>query len=274
MPAGEPSFDDLLREATSAPVAGWDLGRLGERVQVDVPWDYDAVVSAHTVGARSLLDLGTGGGEWLAAHRPLAPLTVATECWPPNALVAARTLRPLGAHVVRVEAADDNDQQGDNEQQGDNDQQARGPVRGRLPFRDACFDAVVDRNEAFVADEVARVLAPGGTFVTEQVGPGCHDDLYTLLELTAPPPARWALDMAVRQVRAAGLEVVDAADGLAVRTFADMGAVAWWLRQVPWAVEGFTVEGFRDRLAAAYARGGPYAVREPRFRLVARRVSG
>jgi hypothetical protein len=34
---------------------------------------------------------------------------------------------------------------------------------GRLPFRDGSLDLIGNRHESFLAAEVSRVLAPGGT---------------------------------------------------------------------------------------------------------------
>jgi SAM-dependent methyltransferase len=39
-----------------------------------------------------------------------------------------------------------------------------------LPLADATFDLVINRHESFDAREVQRVLRPGGTFITQQVG--------------------------------------------------------------------------------------------------------
>jgi SAM-dependent methyltransferase len=251
-------FDELVRRAVSTPVVGWDAGRLGERITVAAPWSYDDVVRRHAGHARSLLDVGTGGGKWLAAYRPRPALAVATEAWPPNVAAAAATLRPLGIWVVQFEPADDNEVQ---------EQTSRD---GRLPFSAGAFDAVVARNEAYVASDIARVLTPGGVFVTEQVGPGCHDDLHDLLGLPRPPVQRWDLAMAVRQLVEAGFEIVTTGEGVANRTYADVGALVWWLRFIPWAVEGFDVTRFRDRLLALHRRGDPYVVQEPRFYVTAR----
>ncbi|MFL6136265.1 MAG: hypothetical protein ACJ74O_00480 [Frankiaceae bacterium] len=84
------------------------------------------------------------------------------------------------------------------------------------------------------------------------------DDL--LQEAGSVPVEGWDLDRLGERIRVE--EPWDHAD------------VVRWLRMVPWAVPGFTVDRFRTRLAALHAAGGPYPVREPRFRLVARRVSG
>ncbi|CAM3261815.1 hypothetical protein OCAE111667_00205 [Occultella aeris] len=40
----------------------------------------------------------------------------------------------------------------------------------RLPLPDATFAVVLDRHEAYDPAEVSRVLAPGGGFLTQQVG--------------------------------------------------------------------------------------------------------
>jgi SAM-dependent methyltransferase len=85
---------------------------------------------------------------------------LAAEAWPPNVPVAAARLRALGIAVVQDEGAPENDTQH--------------PGRGRLPFRDEAFDLVTNRHEAFQAAEVRRVLAPGGTFVTQQVDYHCY----------------------------------------------------------------------------------------------------
>jgi hypothetical protein len=40
----------------------------------------------------------------------------------------------------------------------------------RLPFRNGSFDLVLSRHEELQPTEVARVLSPGGTLLTQQVG--------------------------------------------------------------------------------------------------------
>jgi SAM-dependent methyltransferase len=224
------------------------------------PWSFREVVTAHAAGVTSMLDMGTGGGEQLARLASLPPLTVATESWPPNVPVAARRLRPLGVRVVQTEGAPDNDEQAPDE-----------PL-GRLPFRDRAFELVTNRHESFNAREVARVLAAGGTFLTQQVGDDAAD-LHDLLGLPAPPP-RWTLALAERQVRAAGLDVEAGDSAVVTMTFADVGVLGWYLRQVPWAVPGFDIGRDRDRLRAVHRRiaeSGPATVRQRQFWLRATR---
>lgn len=129
--------------------SGWSFKDVDVRhLDARAPWDYEAIARERARSATSVLDLGTGGGEVLSRIVPATnPRVVATEEWHVNAPIAAARLRPLGVHVLRADSL-------------------------RLPLRDASFDLVLDRHEALEPAEVARVLAPGGCVVTQQVG---HD---------------------------------------------------------------------------------------------------
>jgi SAM-dependent methyltransferase len=257
-------FDALVAEALAEPTEGWNFARFGARMRSTHPsWRYWDLVAEAAASAPSLLDLGTGGGEQLAGlcerveERP--PLTVATESWPPNVPVAARRLAPLGIQVVHTEGAPHNDEQAPDE-----------PL-GRLPFRDGAFPLVIDRHEAFNAQEVARVLAPDGVFITQHVGSD-YRDLHDLLDEPWTPAAPVDRALIARQVTAAGLTVEGGGDAEVVLTFADVGVLGWYLRLVPWAVPTVDVERDPGRLRAAHERiltDGPVRVRQQQFWLLA-----
>jgi SAM-dependent methyltransferase len=100
-----------------------------------------------------VLDLGTGGGERLAAMRDGLPRrVVATEVWAVNAPFARARLAPLGVEVVRA------------------------PSEAPL-FADRSFDLVINRHSGFESDGIARLIRPGGSFVTQQVGRGNWNEL-------------------------------------------------------------------------------------------------
>jgi hypothetical protein len=62
-----PGFDELVTEALTAPFSGWDFSWLDRRSWTEpLPWDYGARVAALARGARTMLDMGTGGGEALS----------------------------------------------------------------------------------------------------------------------------------------------------------------------------------------------------------------
>jgi len=253
------TLDDLLDEAERRPLVGWDISYDG-RIAFAPPWDFDALADARVRSSPDLLDMGTGGGEWLSRRPFRRGRTVATEGWTPNVAVAQARLAPLGVGVVAVQGAPDNaDQAG----------AARLPS---LPFADAAFQLVTNRHESFVAAEVARVLAAGGCFLTQQIGGDFDAPLRKLLGL-APRPARaaWNLAEAQRQVRAAGLRVVASGEGEARISFADVGALAWYLANLPWVLPGAPREDWRPRLAALHGRG-TLGVGQPMFWLEARKA--
>ena len=75
-----PDFDELLKEASQAQFSGWDFGFLKNRlVEQSLSWNYEQLARSYFQGARSLLDLDTGGGERLASLAPLPAFAVASE---------------------------------------------------------------------------------------------------------------------------------------------------------------------------------------------------
>jgi len=249
-------FKELLREAEEHPVGGWDFSWLGDRlINHPLSWDYEAMLTDHARHSADLLDLGTGGGEFLAglAHRPVR--TVATEAWPPNVAIAERRLRPLGIEVVEVESA------------GENAQQGGAAAFARLPFADESFMLIASRHESFVPREVARVLHPGGVFLTQQVGAD-YREFHDALGLPAPPASGWNLKLAISQLEGAGLEIRDSGEGSAAMTFSDIGAFAWYLKAIPWMIDGFCLETHRGQLELLHQRllaEGPVTIRMPAF---------
>jgi SAM-dependent methyltransferase len=249
----------LLADADARPVEGWDFSWLGERLRTaPLPWSFDDMVATHIQASPDHLDLETGGGEWLARLPVHALRTVATESWPPNVDVAGRRLRPLGITVVWTDAAPENVEQSEHE------------PRGRLPFPSGSFELVTNRHGTFVASEIARVLEPGGVFLTQQVGGDYHEfcDALGLQRPESRGGGQWNSDLAKSQVARAGLRVTDSAAALEETAFADVGALAWYLKAIPWVVPGFSVETHRAQLKRVQAEideRGPLALRQPAF---------
>jgi hypothetical protein len=144
----------------------------------------------------------------------------------------------------------------------DNAAQSTSEPRGRLAFRDSAFDLVVNRHESFVALEVRRVLRDAGVFITQQAGSGAGR-FHELLGLDPPPDSDFHIELAVAQLERAGLHVEQAEVGDATTVFADIGALAWYLTNVPWAISGFSVERHHDALLRLH--GGPIRVVSERF---------
>ncbi|MFF8846536.1 class I SAM-dependent methyltransferase [Streptomyces sp. NPDC015127] len=248
-----PIFDELIAEAESAPVAGWDFSWLDGRATEQRPsWGYQRLLGERLASASAALDIQTGGGEVLAGVPVLPPTMAATESWPPNIARATALLHPRGAVVV----AD--------------------PDEPPLPFADAAFDLVTSRHPVTVWwSEIARVLAPGGTYLAQHVGPASVFEL-TEFFLGPQPEARTARhpDAECAEARAAGLEIVDVRLERLRMEFFDIGAVVYFLRKVIWIVPGFDVGRHRDRLRELHARiesEGPFVAHSSRSLIEARK---
>lgn len=234
----------------SAPAEGWDFSEFeGRIVEEEPPWSYDALVRQALATARSALDLGTGGGEFLLGlGEALADDMHATEGWPPNVPIARAALEPRGIPVAEYDAE-------------------RG---GALPYPDQRFDVVISRHEAYEAREVARVLRPGGTFLTQQVDGRNLEDLSAVFD-AGPSYPDVTLDVLRREAEQAGLVVQRAEEWTGVIRFADVDTLVSYLRLMPWQLPAdFTVERYADRLLALEAADEPVAFTEGRFLLVCR----
>lgn len=242
------SFEDLVAEASAASVDGWDFDWLAGRASEQRPsWGYQRSMSARLAKVSAALDIQTGGGEVLAGAPMLPPLMVATEGWPPNIAKATALLHPRGAAVV----AD-----------------AGEPP---LPFGDNAFDLVTSRHPVTVHwAEIARVLRPGGTYFAQHVG---HASVFEVVEYFLG-----AQTEEVRRARhpdddraaatAAGLEVIDLRFERLRIEFADIGAVVYFLRKVPWMVPDFTPERYSNRLLDLHRQiqtNGPFVAHSTRF---------
>jgi SAM-dependent methyltransferase len=96
--------------------------------------------------------------------------------------------------------------------------------------------------------EIARVLAPGGTYLAQHVGDGANVELAErLLGPHVRSDARRP-DTEAAAARDAGLEVVQLRNERLELRFFDVGAVVWFLRKVIWTVPAFTAERFRPHL--------------------------
>ncbi len=246
-----PTFDELVAEGEAVPTEGWDFSWFVGRATEERPsWGYSGLMGERMSHAAAALDIQTGGGEVLAQIPVSPPVLMATESWPPNVEVARRNLRSLGATVVEVADAAD------------------------LPFAAESFDLVVSRHPVLTRwDEIARVLRPGGAFLSQQVGAGSVRELTDFMMGPQTVSDRRSPKAAAGAAEAAGLVVVDLRSESLRMTFHDVGAVVHFLRKVIWTVPGFSVAAYRDRLAALHARietEGAFVAHSQRFLIEAR----
>lgn len=240
-----------LREAYArSTMVGWDFSRLDGRLTSDDPWwDFEADCRSAMAQARRILDMGTGGGERLM--RLLDQIdaddrqVVATEGWEPNLGVARGTLAARGVQVAWYDA-----------EQGE-----------PMPFPDGHFDLVMSRHEAIDAGEIARVLAPDGRFLTQQVDGRDAEEIHNWFDEPVGYPKVTSRHF-VTDLAAAGLRVEVVDDWRGTMEFADAEALVTYLALVPWDAPNFTVEAHAERLVSL-AADPPIRVTQRRFRVYA-----
>ena len=127
-------------EERIAHIHGWDFSHIVGRYteEDDLPWDYRERILRHLKPEMKILDIDTGGGEFLLSLGHPHGNAAATENYPPNVELCREVLLPLG---IDFRPADGN---------------------GVLPFADGNFDMVINRHGDLNAGEIYRVLKPVG----------------------------------------------------------------------------------------------------------------
>ena len=209
------------------PFSGWDFSHLdGRMIEEQPPWSYSSRAAELMRRSRSVIDMGTGGGERFLKLEEYWPRhVVATENYAPNLKLATECLSPFGVQVVDVPLTDNDP----------------------MPFADGEFDLVLNRHSGFNAREVARILAPGGTFLTQQIHGLWAYDLVAAFDAKPPWPEA-TLDKYVPQLKAAGMIVNRAQEWSGTLSFTDVGAIIYYLKAVPWLVSGFSVATHLEHL--------------------------
>jgi len=227
------TFETLVQEAWAQGIQGWDWSYLDGRWEEEpLPWDYPSLVRACMANAGSLLDIGTGGGELLSSLGPFPHLAIATEAYPPSVGLAGQTLTPLG--VTLLHTTDD--------------------TTVPLPLADDSLDLVINRHADHAAEELFRILRPGGCFLTQQVG---GQNLFRLNEIFQEEPHflydYWTLGYAKHELEAAGFTILDAREAFPETCFLDIGAVVYLLKIIFWQVPGFDIHKDRATLKQVHA---------------------
>ena len=214
-------------EEELAHIHGWDFSHIAgrHREDTDFPWDYRQVIGRYLTPEKMLLDIDTGGGEFLLSLNHPSENTAATENYPPNVQLCRQTLLPLG---IDFRQADGN---------------------GVLPFPDERFHVVIDRHGDFNPAEICRVLKSGGVFISQQVGAENDRELVELLcgNVPKPFPDQYA-DQAAAAFRNAGFQILRQEECLRPIRFYDVGALVWFARVLPWEFPGFSVDTHLQKL--------------------------
>lgn len=214
-------------EEAAAHIHGWDFSHLNGRYieENGLPWDYETQVRSRLKPDDRILDIDTGGGEFLLSLKHPAQNTSATEAYPPNVKLCRETLLPLG--IDFREAGD----------------------YSALPFDSASFHMVINRHGDFDPVEVYRILKPGGLFITQQVGEDNDRELVDLLLGTVPKPfPGMNCTEQCRRFQKAGFDIQESHEAYTPIRFFDVGALVWFARIIEWEFPGFTVDSSFEHL--------------------------
>lgn len=76
---------EIWKKEEEMSFKGWDFSYLNNRWEdEELPWNYDDILRKYLRPEYSLLDMGTGGGEFLLSLKHPYHKTSVTEMWPPN----------------------------------------------------------------------------------------------------------------------------------------------------------------------------------------------
>ena len=246
--------EDLIAEAAGADVDGWGFDWLSGRATEERPeWGYSRLLARAVAGADVAIDLDTGGGEVLGGCPRLAREQHVTESWPPNAERVRRRLGPRGVIVHETAPG------------------------APIPLPDGTADLVTSRHPVAPDwPEIVRVLAPGGQYLAQHVGPGSAFELIEAVHGPTTEAQRRGRhpDDEVAAAEAAGLEILERREARLRMEFFDIGAVAWILRKCPWWVPGFGGDTHREQLLEVdriIRRDGAFVAHSTRHLLRARR---
>lgn len=212
-------------------IKGWDFSALfksGRMKETPLPWDYAQVVKQHIPQADLMLDMGTGGGEFLSSLAPLPRKTYATEGYEPNIKIAEENLASYKVKVIS------------------------GYKDNSLPFENNFFDLIINRHEFYDPREVYRILKPNGKFITQQAAGNCDIDIIKLFERKLPDEYKdWSLSAAVDGLRSAGFTINESNKAAGHTLFYDTGALISYIKVINWLIPDFTIEKYSSSIDEA-----------------------
>ena len=245
-----------LHEEEIAHIHGWDFSHIRGKYaeEHDLPWNYREIVKHYLQPEMKLLDMDTGGGEFLLSLNHPYNNLAATENYPPNVELCKRKLLPLG---INFQKADGN---------------------SMLPFDEQSFDIVINRHGNFNPREIGRVLKNGGIFITQQVGAENDRELVELLlnEMPEIPFPNQYLRIAQTAFEDAGFSIIKAEEAFRPIKFWDVGALVWFAHIIEWEFPNFNVRDCLENLYHAQEileQKGVIEGTTHRFLLVAKKLS-
>jgi len=199
---------------------GWNFSYLSGRWEEEkLPWNYKSRVLKYLNVNDILLDMGTGGGEFVLSLGHSYINTTVTETWEPNVKICMEVLEPLGITVKKVFSDK------------------------KLPFENNTFDIIINRHESYDVDEIKRILKGNGIFITQQVGCKNNEILSNLLIPNfIPRYPNLTLKNAVSKFQRKDFSVLYKEEYFPYLRFFDIGAIVYFAKIIEWEFPNFTVD--------------------------------
>ena len=205
---------------------GWDFSHIKDRWEEEkLPFDYKETILNRLRDEHTLLDMGTGGGEFLLELNHPYDKTYATEGYKPNIDYCIENLVPLGITVEGIDKG------------------------GDLPFKDDMFDIIINKHSSYDIKEIKRILKKDGIFITQQVGCLNNRELSRVfIEGFELPYKKNHMDIQRNQFIKQGFEVLESKEHFPEIRFFDIGALVFFCKIIVWEFPEFSVEKYFDKL--------------------------
>ncbi len=233
---------------------GWDFEKIYQRTEFEpMPWDYKTIIQSYLSKEDRLLDMGTGGGEFLLSLDHPYDLTTVTESYPPNLALCKEKLVPLGITLHENELN-----------------------RLTIP-KEGDFSIIINRHDDYDPFEVYQGLTDDGYFITQQVG-GLNNHLLSQKLLGGPnknfSENEWDLAHAISDIKAAGFDILFADEVMSTVKYFDLETLVAYASIIKWEFPGFKVSNNIEELKnieEEIKRNGFVEGQEHRFIIVAKK---
>ncbi len=217
---------ELWKSEEDKVFKGWDFSYLDKRcIDEKLPWDYKGIIQKHLKHGDKLLDMGTGGGEFLLSLNHPHYNTSVTEMWEPNVNLCKEKLGSLGIEVKQIFSD------------------------SKLPFEKNTFDIIINRHESFDATEVKRILKPSGIFITQQVG-GKNNEVLSkaLIKDFKPLYPENNLKDVQNKLEKNSFNIIYGDEFFPYLRFYDVGAIVYFAKIIEWEFPDFSVDNCFEEL--------------------------
>lgn len=205
---------------------GWDFSYLDNRWSEEkLPWDYKQIVLEYLKPTDKLLDMGTGGGEFLLTLNHPYENTTVTEGYMPNYKLCLEKLVPLGIKVYNYAKEEK-----------------------LLEIKNNTFDIVINRHESYNEKELYRILKPGGMFITQQVGAFNNKELATFFDENHKDQfPEMTVAASIKRLKENNFKIIYSNEYFPILKFYDLGAIAYFANIIKWEFINFNVKDNIDK---------------------------